>query len=71
MSSPVPPVSPSCLRGLDFLLERKAKCARGHVTGQARNRGNSELGVGVTVISSRSSDLAKLNLLCHMNYSII
>ena len=41
------------------------------MTGQAPNRGSSELGAGATIISSRSSDLAKLNMICHMNYSVI
>ena len=35
----------------------------------SRNRGSSELGTGATIISSRSTDLAKLNAICHMNYS--
>ena len=37
-----------------------------------RNRGEFQTCVwGATIISSRSSDLAKLNPICHMNYSII
>ena len=31
------------------------------MTGQVQNLGSSELGQGATIISSRSSDLAKLN----------
>ena len=54
-----------------FSAREKWKYGLGHITGQARNRGSSELGAGVTIIYSRSSDLAKLNPICHMNYSEI
>ena len=44
----------------------------GHVTGQVLKGVVSKLETGATTtISSWSSDLAKLNLKCHMNYSII
>ena len=48
-------------------IPEKGKCTRGHVTDQVRNRGSFELGAGATI----TSDLAKLNLICHMNYSFI
>ena len=52
-----------------FVIELKYR--RGHVTGQVQNRGRSETGLATIIISSQSSDLAKLNPICHMDYSII
>ena len=46
----------------------KRKYRYGHVTDQARNRGDCDLETGVaTIIFPRSSDLDKFNLICHMN----
>ena len=39
------------------------------MTGQVQNKGRSELETGRATISSRRSDLAKLNQKGHMNYS--
>ena len=42
------------------------------MTGHVRNRGVPNLCMGgATIISPRSSDLAKLNLICHMNYLLV
>ena len=42
----------------------------GDVTGQVWKSGSSKFEMGqATIIPSRSSDLAKLNPKCHMNYS--
>ena len=40
-----------------------------HVTDEKLDSGDSESCTGATIISARSSDLAKLNPKCHMNYS--
>ena len=41
------------------------------MTGQNSDPGTLNLAQGATIISTRSSDLAKLNLKCHVNYSVI
>ena len=38
------------------------------LTGRVELDWGSPFCTGATIISSRSSDLAKLNLICHMNY---
>ena len=60
------------LRPKGLRLEGMRSNRRGHVKVKFRNRESSKLDTGApTIIYSRSSDLAKLNPKCHINYSII